>query len=70
MADYDTITKILVGNVRETQDSSIAGSFAKQINDYWELSSRDDSDGEVKSMEASYDQSSGNLIVTITSLQE
>jgi len=49
MADYDTLTKIIVGTVPSaTQDSSSAGTLAEKINTFWET--LDSSNGAVQSM--------------------
>ena len=37
MADYNTVTKIIVGTVPgDTQDSSSTGTLAEKINTFWQ----------------------------------
>ena len=37
MADYNTVTKIIVGTVPgDTQDSSYTGTLAEKINTFWQ----------------------------------
>ena len=49
MAAYDTITKIIVGQIPSgTEDSGTSGTLSKQINDFWQT--LDTSSGAVQSM--------------------
>tara|TARA_R100000742_G_C4265770_1_gene83826 strand:+ start:623 stop:826 length:204 start_codon:yes stop_codon:yes gene_type:complete len=37
MADYNTVTKIIVGTIPgDTQDSSSTGTLAEKINTFWQ----------------------------------
>ncbi len=49
MADYNTVTKIIVGTVPGgTQDSSSTGTLAEKINTFWQT--LDSSNNTVQSM--------------------
>jgi len=49
MAAYNTITKIIVGQIPSgTEDSGTSGTLSKQINDFWQT--LDTSSGAVQSM--------------------
>jgi|TARA_R100000656_G_scaffold43027_1_gene35493 hypothetical protein len=51
MAAYNTITKIIVGQIPSgTEDSGTAGTLSKLINDFWQT--LDSSSGAVQSMTA------------------
>jgi|TARA_B100001964_G_C14019619_1_gene503214 hypothetical protein len=51
MAAYNTITKIIVGQVPSgTEDSGTSGTLSAQINDFWQ--SLDSTSGAVQSMTA------------------
>ena len=51
MAAYDTITKIIVGQIPSgTEDSGTSGTLSKQINDFWQT--LDSTSGAVQSMTA------------------
>ena len=51
MAAYDTITKIIVGQIPSgTEDSGTSGTLSKQINDFWQT--LDTSSGAVQSTTA------------------
>ncbi len=51
MANYNTLTKIIVGTISNgTEDSSSSGTLAEQINTFWQT--LDSSSGTVQSMTA------------------
>jgi|14BtaG_2_1085337.scaffolds.fasta_scaffold01627_8 D-lyxose ketol-isomerase len=68
MAAYNTITKIFVGEVSSTEDSTIDNSLAKTINDY--IETLDDGTGAIISMSSTAyggtsNVNTGRLFVTL-----
>ena len=62
MANYNTLTKIIVGTiVQGTEDSGTTGTLAEQINTFWQT--LDTSSGAVQSMTSV--QLSGHTVAVI-----
>ena len=62
MANYNTLTKIIVGTIAKgTEDSGTTGNLAEQINTFWQT--LDTSSGAVQSMTAV--QLSGHTVAVI-----
>ena len=62
MANYNTLTKIIVGTIAQgTEDSGTTGTLSEQINTFWQT--LDTSSGAVQSMTAV--QLSGHTVAVI-----
>ena len=62
MANYNTLTKTIVGTIAQgTEDSGTAGTLSEQINTFWQT--LDTSSGAVQSMTAV--QLSGHTVAVI-----